>query len=232
MKNWQLKPTLNQTFELVGRGDFDFVSVLRRAEHLQADNRIDEACNERYAAVQRLIDILPDDEDIILEWNDRNSRAALEVTEASARDHLLIGDVEMAAALCEMVLELDPEDHLEALPLAAFCYVALGDYDSFDEIADDLSDKSPEKHILNLWAAFRRTGSLPDGELRIFRERFGEYFDEFVRSDHPADEQYRAEMEKETPSRRTQARHLWLQTEPLWLQNKDFINQLGRFNFE
>lgn len=227
MKNIELRPTLNQTFELVGRQEYDFVAVQRRAERLQSENRIEEACNVRYAAVQRLVEVLPEDEEIVLEWSDRNSRAALEVVEASARDHLLIGDYEMAAALAEMALDLDPEDHLEVVILAAFCYVALGEYELFDEIAADISDKAAEKQILALWASFRRTGTLHADALKQLRQHYPEYYDEFTREEHPADDSYRSEMENDAPSRKTQARHLWLQTQSLWEEHRDFTKALA-----
>lgn len=49
-----------------------------------------------------------------LEWN-HAIRAALELIRASAIDHFLINDFEMSAALLELLLELDPEDHLEGV---------------------------------------------------------------------------------------------------------------------
>ena len=228
MKRPELKPTLNQTFELVGRGEYDFASVLDRSMRLQSENRIGEACNVRYAAVQRLMEVLPEDEEIVLEWGHRNSRAALELLQASASDHFLIGDLEMAAALAELLLELDPEDHLESVWLAGFWYVAMGEYELFDEIADDISDKSPEKHILTLWSHFRRTGELPAAEAAAFRGRFATCFNEFTADEHPVDEEYMADIEKDAPSQRTQARHLWFQTESLWSQHPGFIEALRR----
>lgn len=69
--------------------------------------------------------LIPEDEEINLEWSHRNSRAALELIFASAIDHFLINNFEMSAALLEMLLELDPEDHLEGSELLAFDYLAL-----------------------------------------------------------------------------------------------------------
>lgn len=228
MKKAELKPTADQTFELVGRGDYDFTAVLERSYRLQSDNRMEEACNERYAAVQRLVGLLPDDEEVILEFGHRNSRSALELLQASSIDHFLIGDYEMAAALSETLLDLDPEDHLGNIVLSGFCYVALGEYELFDEISGDIADGAPEKQILKLWSAFRRTGRLPDGELRMFRERSTAFYDEFTGGEHPADDAYMADMESEKPSRRTLARRLWLQTEHLWQQHPDFIEALRK----
>ena len=70
-------------------------------------------------------------EEVILEWNHRNSRAALELIHASAVDHFLIDDFEMSAALLEMLLDLDPEDHLEGSELLAFDYLAMDENGTF-----------------------------------------------------------------------------------------------------
>lgn len=226
MKKAELVPTANQTFELSGRGEYDFVSTLERSYRLQAENRIEEACNVRYSAVQRLMELLPDDEEVILEFGHRNSRAALELVSASAVDHFLIGDFEMSAALCELLLELDPEDHLECIALEGFCYVALGEYELFGEIAGDIADSAPEKQILKLWSAFRQSGELPENEMRTLRERFSALFDEFTADSHPVDDGYLTDSQSERPSRRASARRLWLQTEHLWAQFPDFIAAL------
>lgn len=228
MKNARLKPTPNQTFELEGRGEYDFAAALEKSYRLQGENRIEEACNERYAAVQRLMEILPEDEETILEFGHRNSRAALELLQASGVDHFLIGDFEMAAALSELLLELDPEDHSGGITLLGFCYVALGEYELFDEIAGDIADSLPEKAILNLWSAFRRTGKLPAGDMKVLRERFADLFDEFTAAEHPVDSEYLAGEQSDSPSRKTQARRLWLQTEHLWTPFGDFIEALKR----
>lgn len=226
----ELKPTAHQTFELEGRGACDFAAVLERSYRLQGEGRVEEACNERYAAVQRLMDILPEDEETIFEFGHRNSRAALELVQASGVDHFLAGDFEMAAALAELLLDLDPEDHLGVVVLAGFCYVALGEYDSFGDIECDIADSQPEKTILRLWSSFRRTGSLPPEDLRVLRERFTAVYEEFTSAEHPVDEEYLRDVESASPSRKTEARRLWLQTEHLWREEGEFIKQLGIFN--
>ncbi|MFR9249886.1 MAG: hypothetical protein ACLVK4_08145 [Alistipes shahii] len=113
MQKAYLEPTPDQTFEVVGEGPCNFVKVLARSREMQAAGDIEGACNERFQAFQRLAELIPEDEEINLEWSHRNSRAALELIFASAIDHFLINDFEMSAALLEMLLELDPEDHLE-----------------------------------------------------------------------------------------------------------------------
>lgn len=221
-----LNPTPDQTYELIGEGPYDFERVLRQSRELQRAGKVEEACNVRFQAFQRLADELPDDEEINLEWNHRNSRAALELIQASAIDHFLIDDFELSAALLELLLELDPEDHLEASELLAFDYLAMDEQELFDEVINDVSDKSPGREVLLLWAAYRRDGRLADGELKRFRTRFAPYFAEFTADGHPADESYLRDIESEHPSQAAQARELWLRTENLWALWPGFVEAL------
>lgn len=222
----QLKPTPDQTFELIGSGPYDFHKVLTDARMLQERGEVEAACNHRYQAFQRLMALLPDDEEVILEWNHRNSRAALELLHASAIDHFLIGDFEMSAALLELLLELDPEDHLEGSTLLAFDYQAMDEQELFDEVINDVSDKQAERVILMLWAGFQREGHLPEGELIRLRDRFAPYYREFRADEHPADEAYLRSIESERPTPEAEARELWLRTESLWARFPDFIEAL------
>lgn len=224
-KNY-LRPTPDQTFEIEAAGDYDFQQILSRARQMQEAGKVAEACNERFKACQCLQALLPDGEEVILEWSHRNTRAALQVLHASAVDHFLIDDFEMSAALLELLLELDPEDHEEAVVMLAFDYVALDEQELFDEVVNDISDKYASRTVLLLWSAFRRDGRLPEGELRRFRSRFTPWFVEFTATEHPADEVYLRDIEGEHPSHEAQARELWLQTENLWRRWPEFIDAL------
>lgn len=226
MQKAMLNPTPDQTFEVIGEGPYDFSRVLRHSRELQQAGRVEEACNERFQAFQRLAELIPEQEEVILEWNHRNSRAALELIEASAIDHFLINDFEMSAALLEMLLELDPEDHLEGSELLAFDYLAMDEQELFDEVINDISDKCASRELLLLWSAYRRDGRLPQGELQRFRTRFAPYFAEFTAAEHPADEAYLRDIESEHPSVAAQARELWLKTENLWVLWPGFIEAL------
>ncbi len=220
-----LHPTPDQTFE-IGVGAYDFRAALARARKMQERGDVEGACNERFRACRRLQELLPDDEELILEWEDRNTRAALELLHASAVDHFLIDDFELSAALLELLLDLDPEDHTGAVELLAFDYVALGDEELFDEVVNDLSDKYASRLVLLLWSAFRRDGRLPEGELHRFRTRFAPWFAEFTAADHPADADYLRDIEGPNPSAAAQARELWLRTENLWRRWPEFIAAL------
>lgn len=226
MQKPHFNPTPDQTFELIGSGSYDFTKQLSEARALQQRGEVEAACNLRFQAFQQLMAVLPDDEEIILEWNHRNSRAVLELLQATAIDHFLIGDYELSAAMLELLLELDPEDHLEGTNLLAFNYQAMNEQELFDEVINDVSDKHAVRLLLLLWAGFRRDGVLPQGELKRLRERFAPYYWEFTADQHPADEAYLMAIESERPTPEAEARELWLQTESLWAQFPDFIAAL------
>ena len=194
-----LNPTPDQTFRIEGRGDYDFSRTLR---------------------------LIPDNEEVILEWEHPNTQAALHLLYRSAVDHFLIDDFELSAAMLEFLLDLDPEDHEEATWLLAFDYVALADYDAFDEVINDVSDKYPEKPLLTLWSEYRRNGTLPTGEAIRLRNHFAPYYKEFTADSHPADDAYLRDIESERPTPQAQARELWLKTENLWTAFPGFIAAL------
>ena len=226
MQKATLKPTSDQTFEIVGEGAWNFVKELARSREMQGAGNVEEACNIRYQAFQRLVEWLPENEEIVLEWNHSNSQAALEVIYASAIDHFLINDFEMSAAQLEMLLELDPEDHLEGSELLAFDYLAMDEQELFDEVINDISDKRASRLLLLLWSAFRQTRQLPEGELKRFKSRFTPFYNEFTATEHLADEAYLRDIESERPTPAAQARELWLRTENLWNIWPDFIEAL------
>jgi hypothetical protein len=228
MQKPHFNPTPDQTFELVGSGPYDFRKVLDEATRQQQAGCIEKACNLRFQGFQRLMELLPEDEEIILEWNHRNSRAVLELLHATAVDHFLIRDYELSAAQLELLMELDPEDPLEAATLLAFDYQAMDEQELFDEVINDVSDKQADRLILLLWAGFRRNGVLPEGELKRLKERFAPYYREFTADEHPADEAYLRSIESEHPTVEAEARELWLRTESLWQQWPEFIEQLKR----
>ena len=199
MQKAMLEPTPDQTFEVIGEGPYDFEKVLAHTRRMQREGDVEGACNARFRAFQRLAELIPEDEEVNLEWNHRNSRAALELIHASAIDHFLINDFEMSAALLEMLLDLDPEDHLEGSQLLAFDYLAMGEDELFDEVINDL---------------------------KRFRSHFAPWFEEFTAAEHPADEAYLRDIESEHPTAAAQARELWLQTENLWSLWPVFIDAL------
>lgn len=228
-----LKPTLAQNFRIALNKDAkgsepDFSAALASSHKAEQEGRWEEACEIRFAAVQHLVELFPEDEQIELDWEDNYTRDAVVLLYSSAVDFFLVGDWEMAAAQLELVLDVDSDDHLEATTLLAFVYVAMGEWDSFDDIAPDLADKSPEKSILLLWSEFVRTGRINDKELSALRRFHAPYLREWCAEEHPTDSRYLADISSERPSNEAQARELWLQTEHLWATNKAFIEALRK----
>lgn len=226
-----LKPTLSQTFRIAhdpqAKGhEPDFSAELNRSRKAEQEKRWEEACEIRFAAVQAFVELLPEDEPIELDWEDAPTRDAIVLLHASAVDFFLVGDWEMAAAQLEMVLDIDSDDHLEATQLLAFVYVAMGEWESLDDLLPDLDDKSPEKAIVLLWSHFLRTGEIDQKVLAALRRYHPAYLREWCATEHPTDDKYVADISSERPSREALARELWLQTEHLWLANKEFIAKL------
>ncbi len=224
-----LQPTPEDTYRIVydpaSHGP-DFESALQRSLRQQSEGDIEGACNTRFRAFQHLAELIPEDTETELDWEDHTTQSALVLLSFSAVDHFLAGDFEMCAAMLEMLLELDPEDHLEATKQLAYCYVALEEWELFDEIINDISDKYPEKAILKMWYALRREGRVPEGEAIHFHKSFPDFYTEFTATQHPADEQYLKEIESPQPSRSALARELWLQTEHLWTHFPGFPEAL------
>ncbi len=225
-----MSPTADQTYEIrIGDdGSSNFTQILRKSRRLQAAGDVEGACNLRFGAVHTLQEILGEEDEVWLEWSDENSRAALEVVRLSAIDHFLINDFEISSALLEMTLDLDPEDHLEASNLLAYNYLAMDEYELFDEVINDISDKYASRTLLLLWASYLRDGVIPAGELYSFKSRFAPFYQEFVAAEHPTDGAYQSDIEGERPSLAAQARELWLQTENLWTLYPQFIEALQK----
>lgn len=226
-----LQPTLNQSFRILHDeeakgGDVNFSVALRRAAKAEQNGNFEEACEIRFAAVQELVELLPEDEPLELDWEDGATRDAITLAYLSAVDFFLVGDWEMAAAQLELVLDVDGDDHLEATTLLAFVYVAMQEWDSFEDILPDLSDKSPERAILLLWSGFVRDGVINGKELATFRRYHAQYLREWIAEEHPTDGRYLADISSERPSKEAMARELWLQTEHLWRANSEFIKAL------
>lgn len=224
----RLKPTENQTFLLVGSGDEgDLVRriELSREEERRGDFR--SACSERYEAFRLIVDTLPEDEAVELDRNHANTRAGLEIIYGSAIDNYLAGDFELSAAQAEMLLDCDPEDSMGATPTLALCYIALGEWDCFDDILFDLDDRTALKPLLEAWASFLRTGKTdPKAVERLRRHRAAA--DELRAGEHPADDAYLRDISSERPSQAALAREMWLQCEPVLALYPEFAEELKR----
>ncbi len=221
MRKIVVSPTSSGLWQVAGG---DFGDLLRRARECK---EWAQAADMRFEGVRRLLDAIPE-EDVSLDWNDRPTRAAMELIYASAADHLSVGEVEMAAALWENLVAMDEEDHMSVNTLLAICYVELEDYDCWEEAMFDISPKAPEYHLLSLWAEYHRTGGVDRDALRTLRTRHKEWFTEFTATEHPADEEYMADSRSERPKPRTEARELWFATSSVWERNRDFLETISK----
>lgn len=221
-------PTPDQTFELEGRGEYNFVKHKEHIDALIAEERFAEACEARYQAFQLLADILPEDEAMPLRWEHANSRAAVIILHGSAMDHFRIGDLEMAMAQLEMLLDCDPEDHLEGINLLALCYIAMEEWEAYEDIEIDLTEKSAEAVVARLWASFVRDGEVDKALLTLLKSRHQAFYAELTAVEHPDDDAFRKDIQSERPSQRAEAREWWLMTEPLWAEFPEFIESLNR----
>lgn len=222
----RFNPTPDQTFELEGGAKYNFIRAKERIDELDRAGRYAEACEARYQGFQLLADALPEDEPMPLRWEHANSRAAIMILHGSAIDHFRIGDLEMAMAQLELLLDCDPEDHLEAINLLALCYATVEEWELYNEVELDLTDKSAESVIARLWASWRRDGAVDKGALSLLRSKFKPYYAEFTAVEHPDDDAFRQDIMSERPSQGAQAREWWLLTEPLWAEFPEFIKAL------
>jgi hypothetical protein len=132
----------------------------------------------------------------------------------------------MAMAQLEMLLDCDPEDHFEGVNLLALCYVATEEWEAFDDITIDLTEKSAEAVVARLWASFQRDGTLDKSLLSLLKSRFKAFYAELTAAEHPDDEAFRRDISSERPSQAAEAREWWLLTEPLWSEFPKFIKAL------
>ena len=224
----KLKPTENQTFILAGNGDEgDLVRRLGLSHEEERRGDFRSACSERYEAFRLIVDVLPEDEAVELDRNHANTRAGLEIIYGSTIDNYLAGDFELAAAQAEMLLDCDPEDSMGATPTLALCYIALGEWDCFDDILPDLDDRSALHALLLAWASFVRTGKADAQALANLR-RHRAVADELRAADHPTDDAYLRDISSERPSQAALARELWLRCEPVMMLYPEFAEELKR----
>lgn len=222
MKKTTLKPTENQNYILLGGA---FQTVLDQALHMEEEGNFEGACDTRYQAFQQIVDVLPEDDAVELDFSHANTRAAIEIIYGSAVDNFLTGDVELAAAQLELLLECDSEDHIEATPQLALCYIALEEWECLEEILPDLGDKSAFRPLIESLAEYARTGKVSDEKLTALR-RHRHLCEELRASEHTADETYLKDISSERPTQQALAREIYLRCEPLFAQYEGFIQAL------
>ena len=217
-----LNPTENQNYILLGG---DFAKILDYAHKQEADSDFEGACNTRYKAFQDIIEVLPEDDDVELDFSHPNTRAAIEIIYGSAVDNFLAGDAELSAAQLELLLDCDSEDHIEATPQLALCYIALEEWECLEDILPDLGDKSAFKPLVEALAEFARSGSVSPEKLSALR-RHRHLCDELHAEEHTVDDAYLKDIYSERPSQQALAREIYLRCEPLLLKYEGFVAAL------
>ena len=219
MRKITLKPTENQNYILLGG---DFSTTLEMALRLEQEGDFEGACDTRYKAFQQIVEVLPEDDTVELDFSHPNTRAAVEIIYGSAVDNFLAGDVELSAAQLELLLECDSEDHIEATPQLALCYIALEEWECLEDILPDLGDKSAFKPLVEALAEFIRTGSISAEKLTALR-RHRHLCEELQAEEHSADDAYLKDISSERPTQQALAREIYLRCEPLFLKYKGFL---------
>ena len=217
-----LKPPENQNFILLGG---EFAKTLDHAHAQEAEGNFEGACNTRYQAFQQIVDVLPEDEAAELDFSHANTRAAIEIIYGSAVDNFLAGDVELSAAQLELLLDCDSEDHIEATPQLALCYIALEEWECLEEIVPDLGEKSAFKPLVEALAEYAATGNV-SAENKAALRRHRHLCEELSRNDHPADEAYLKDISSERPTQQALAREIYLRCEPLLLKYEGFVEKI------
>jgi hypothetical protein len=217
-----LKPTENQNFILLGG---DFAKTLDLAHQQEAEGNFEAACNTRYQAFQHIVEVLPEEEIAELDFSHPNTRAAIEIIYGSAVDNFLAGDVELSAAQLELLLDCDSEDHIEATPQLALCYLALEEWECLEDILPDLGDKGALRPLVEALAEYARTGNISTEKIASLH-RHKHLCKELAYTEHPTDDTYLKDITSERPSQEAQAREIYLRCEPLFLKYEGFLEKV------
>lgn len=197
----------------------------RLADRLSAQGKFQEACQLRLDGCMLVSDLMEetDDEFVVLDWEDTYTAQALTMVYDSAEDHLMIGDFEVATAMFELLVDRDPEDHLNASERLAYCYVALAEWELYDETVELLASDAVETRLVRYWAAFRRGEEASEALRTAMQRDDAALFREWTAEEHAVTPEYLAAIASKRPSAEVEARRLWLRTEPFWREFPEFV---------
>ena len=222
----ELKPTVNQTFRVVGTGARgNLAARLEQSYKAEQSGDYESACAMRYEAFEDVYGLFPEDDIVELDRNHPNTLAAMEIMLASAVDSYLAGEGEMAAAQAELLLDCDSEDPLEATPILALCYAMIGEWECLEDIDTDLGDKSAIAPLLRALRQFVVGGAIESKTVAEFA-RFKEFVAELKAADHTPNEEYLRDISSDRPSRAALARELYLRCEPALALYPEFVSAL------
>lgn len=148
---FKVSPSSNNLY--IVETDIDVRSELDKSNEMMDQGEVDKACQLRYDIVTEIMDALCEiEDDIELNMNNADNEAIVDILVKSAIDHYFISDFETSAAICETVLELDPEDHFGATPISGFCYAGLQEWDSLEAILTTGTLTKIEENLLQTLA--------------------------------------------------------------------------------
>lgn len=217
-----------QLGEVLAANPANFEVREQLADRLTAQGKLQEACQLRLDGCLLVSDLMEetDDEFVVLDWEDGYTARALSMVYDSAEDHLVIGDFEMAAAMFELLADRDPEDHLNAAERLVFCYVALGEWELYDETVELLEGDAMTTRLARYWAAFRRGEESAETVRAAMQREDTVLFREWLADTHEVTPEYLASMASNRPSAEMVARRLWLRTESFWREFPEFVELL------
>lgn len=218
----------NSLREILATHPAHFAARELLADRLTAGGRIGEACQLRLDGCMLVSDLLDetDDDLLTLDWEDPYTAGALSMVYDSAADHFMIGDFELATAMLELLADRDPEDHLNASELLAFCYAALEEWELFDETVALLPADALATRLAAYWAGFRRTAEPTAAIRETMRRDDPALYKEWTAAEHEISPEYMADIESRRPTAAAEARRLWLGTESLWRAFPEFTAYL------
>lgn len=146
----QFTPTGNNLYNI--ESDVDLGQILLKSDELMDVGRVEEACQIRYdVTVEALEQLDKFDDAIELNMQNAENQDFVDLIVKCGIDHYFISDFEIAAAIFETALDLDPEDHYGATANAGFCYAGLQEWDSLDAIIESGVLQKEEAEFLEVF---------------------------------------------------------------------------------
>ena len=165
------QPTIQNLQKILADEPHNFPVALALADSYMEHDEVEKACQTRLDSatlIFDLVDSLPDNEDIDIDMSSQDNLVVIMMVYLCAIDHYSISDYEMAAAMFEIVLEMDMEDHLGANNYLAFTYAALGENDAVEE---QLKIMMPTPQTKELLRTITKHSINPDSPISTSVER-------------------------------------------------------------
>lgn len=221
--------------KIIEREPYNFNARQDLATLLIEEGDLERACQIRFDGCMLALEALQEAEDdesddtIEIAWdNSGGNRNFVSMIAASATDHYMFGDFEMAATLYETALMLDSEDHLDVSPPMLCSFAAIGEWEAYDIYKINLAPKSLVSQFVSAFADYMRlTGSERDKAMAAAVGNLADLAAELRATDHPADEHFLNDIESKRPSRNAQARALWFAHTPIWTSFPQFTDAIA-----